>query len=301
LTDMPDTPPMPGFETLLAKLRRLKTSEIIVLVIGVLLIPVMVAALARYYPAGVDWRQSFWPLPAHWRDPYAEGATITGLSNPPWILLLLPHALLSLPLSNAINLYLSIAVGILVIYKYRGGWQALVLTFTSPMFFDLARTNNIDWIPLAAFLLPPMWGTPLLLIKPQVVGGALLIWWKKQKFSPLMFAPLAVVLVLSFIIWGFWPLRVAGLPPNAQVWNFAPWPIGIPLGLYMLYRAWQKEDEILGAAATPFLVPYFAPYSLFPLMALISSKYRREAFFVYVGFWAYLIIESRRIDMYINY
>ena len=81
------------------------------------------------------------------------------------------------------------------------------------------------------------------------------------------------------------------------MWNFAPWPFGIPLGAYMLCRAYKSEDEILAAAATPFLTPYIAPYSVTIVLALVGSKYRREAFFVYVGFWIYFVVEARRLAL----
>jgi hypothetical protein len=129
------------------------------------------------------------------------------------------------------------------------------------------------------------------------MGGAALTWWKQEKFSWKMVIPLATVLVLSFIFWGFWPLEL-GLPVNAREWNFAPWPIGILLGIYMLFLAYKKEDEILAAAATPFLVPYIAPYSITGLLALAGGKYRKVAFIVYVAFWVYVVVESRRIAMF---
>jgi hypothetical protein len=65
----------------------------------------------------------------------------------------------------------------------------------------------------------------------------------------------------------------------------------------MLYRAYKADDEILAAAATPFLTPYIAPYSVTIVLALVGSKYRREAFFVYVGFWIYFIVEARRLAL----
>ena len=65
----------------------------------------------------------------------------------------------------------------------------------------------------------------------------------------------------------------------------------------MLYRALRSDDEVLAAAATPLLTPFVAPYSLAALLTPVACKHRREAFFAYVGFWAYLIVESRRIAL----
>jgi len=261
--------------------------------IGILFLAfvVIVVGLRFFYPIGVDWQYTFSELPLRLDDPFqvANGS----FTNPPWVIALLPHAFLPLTWGNAVNFALTIMVLGILIWKYKGGWQALVMTFTSPVMLDLARTNNVDWIPALAFLIPPMWGLPLLAVKPQTLGAAALIWWKKEKFNPLMVVPLVVVIVLSFIIWGFWPARV-GLLELAPNWNFAPFPFMIPLGMYMLWKAWQAEDEILAAAATPFLVPYFAPYSITPLLALVACKYRKIAFVVYIAWWVFLIVDYRR-------
>jgi hypothetical protein len=52
----------------------------------------------------------------------------------------------------------------------------------------------------------------------------------------------------------------------------------------MLYRDYEFDDETLAAAATPFLTPYIAPYSVTGVLTSVTCKYRREAFFAYVGF-----------------
>ena len=248
--------------------------------------------LVNFYPVGVDWKASYYtPLHGHFLDPY-EHSNFEGL---PLLLLMVPHALLSLKVGNAINLMVHFAVLATLIWVKKGGWQALVLTFTSPLFLDLVRTNNVDWVPALAFLLPPMWGLPLLAAKPQTVGGAALIWRKREKFSPKMLLPLIGLVVLSLVIWGFWPTEVGLSDVRNQAWNFAPWPLGIPLGIYLLYKGYQLNDEVVAAAATPLLVPYFAPYSLVPLMALLSCKYPKMAFYIYCTFWFYFVIEARRI------
>lgn len=248
--------------------------------------------LQLYYPLGVDWEYSFAPLPEMWRDPFV----IPTFTNPPWIIGLLPHTWLPTSWGNAVNLMLNILVITLVIKKFEGGWQTMFMVFTSPPFLDLARTNNVTWIPLLALLVPPQWGLPILAIKPHSLGAVALVWWKKQNFNWKMFVPLGVVALVSFAIWGFWPLKF-GLIESSDWWNFSVWPLGLPLGIYMLYKAYKSEDEFLAAAATPFLTPYIAPYSITALFAYVGSKYKKEMFFVYVAFWAYVIIESRRLAL----
>lgn len=246
----------------------------------------LLVALVRYYPLAIDWIGTFTKISDHWRDPYA----IPSFTSPPWIMIFVPHAWLPVAWGNALNLCLNILLIALVIRRFNGGWPLMLLVYTSPPFLDLARTNNVDWIPLLALLLPPMWGLPILALKPHSLGGVTVIWWKRSTQKIRLVMPLVVVIGLSLAIWGMWPLKIQSLG-NVQ-WNFAPWPYAIPLGVYMLYRAYRTDDEFLAAAATPFLVPYIAPYSIAGLLAFAGCKYRREAFFVYVAFWVYFIVET---------
>jgi hypothetical protein len=261
------------------------------LAVAALIVGLLLVFLTKFYPVGVDWQWSYAPLSDQWRRPYA----IETFTNPPWVIALVPHAWLPLQWGNAINLCLNILLVVLVVRRFGGGWPLMLLVFTSPPFLDLVRTNNVDWIPMLALLLPPPWGLPLLAIKPQAVGGVALIWWKRSENKIRLLLPLVVIVVLSLIVWGLWPTQIKSV--QNSIWNFAPWPFAIPLGLYMLFRAYRRDDEFLAAAATPFLVPYIAPYSLVTLLAFSGSKYRREAFFVYVGFWIYFIVETRRIEL----
>ncbi|MFC1936537.1 hypothetical protein ACFLYP_02595 [Chloroflexota bacterium] len=269
-----------------------QTATAITIAAAALLLAAILYAFFQFYPLGVDWEYTFSRLSEEWRNPFV----IRTFTNPPWVTLLLPHAWLPLRWGNAVNLTLNIILISAVIWKLKGGWQTMLLVFTSPVFFDLARTNNIGWVPMLAVLLPPTWGLPILAIKPHTIGGAALIWWKKAGFNFKILIPATLVIAASFAIWGWWPGKF-GLIEDAQIWNFAPWPLGIPLGLYMLYRAWQQEDEFLAAAATPFLTPYLAPYSIAGILAYVGSKYRRQAFFVYVAFWVFFVVESRRMAM----
>jgi hypothetical protein len=277
---------MTRHQKLKAQANKVAQNQIVIILIGGSLLILLTALIRDSYPLGVDWEYTFSQVSNHWRNPFV----IPTFTNPPWVIALLPHAWLPMSWGNALNFLLNVTVLILVINRYEGKWHTYLMVFTCPFFFDLARTNNIEWIPLSGLLLPHAFGIPLLLIKPQAMAGIILIWVKKEGFRILI--PTAVVFVLSLLIWGFWFWEM-GLPDNVS-WNFSMWPVGIPLGLYMLYRAFKEDNELIAAAATPFLVPYIAPYSLAGLMALLGGKYKREVFYLYVGIWAYFIIQLRR-------
>jgi hypothetical protein len=260
-------------------------------ILGLTILVVCAVSLFAYtYPVGIDWVDTFGRMPQIWQDPYVDNE----FTSPPWIMLLLPYAWLPMRWSNAINMTLNLSFLFLLIRKFNGGWLSFALTFTSPLFFDLLRTNNVDWIPIAALFLPPSWGILLLAIKPQVFSNVILIWWKQAKFRLTIFLPLASMLILSVLVWGNW-FAQTGLPLHSNYWNFAPFPLGIPFGIYILYKAWGNNDEVLAAVSTPLFFPYIAPYSLTSVLALLSVRHRKEAIFVYAAFWFYVIIETRRL------
>ncbi|MCB0194825.1 MAG: hypothetical protein KDJ65_22945 [Anaerolineae bacterium] len=250
----------------------------------ILCLIVSVALLTKFYPLGVDWRVTFSQL--SFADPYS----VDSFFNPPFTVLFLPHHVLPLHLSNAINFTLNIIVIAFAIYRLNGGWLAMALVFTSPVFFDLARTNNIDWLPLLGLVLGPYWGILFLVSKPQSLGGALLIWAKRD--WKVLLIPLAAIL-LAFAIWGFRPTNFVSPPLDAS-FNFSPFPIGIPYGLYLLWQAWKSDDSYLAAVATPLLVPYIAPYSLTGVLCILSCRHKKAAMWFYFAIWAFVIVEIRR-------
>ncbi len=265
--------------------------------VGVLcvILVALVVVLAGVYPVGEDWKTAFYPATQQFFTPY--NIPLQKFVGFPHTLFFLPHGFLPIEIGNAVNFTLHLLVLTLLLRRYNANWQAYLMTFTSFTFIDLARTNNIDWLPTLAFLLPPQWGLPLLVSKPQILGGAGLIWWKRSGFSLRFLLPTVALFAISFLVWGWWlptVLQLSGGLTNT-FWNFSPFPLGIPIGAYLLYRAYQTDDEVLAACATPFFVTYFAPYSLSPLIALLACRYPRMAFYVYVSFWFFFIVEARRL------
>lgn len=243
-----------------------------------------------YYPySGNDWEKFYGHLFANIRDPYQ----VEGFVNPPWLSLLLPYGLLPIRYSNALNLLINIVALLIVIRYVKGGWLGIVLTITNPLFWDTMRLNGIEWVPLIGFMLPAAWSMPLLVLKPQSLGLAALIKWKKEKFNWKVLLPLVICLGLSFLIWGNW-VRPDLLSMTKFGHNFSFWPVSILFGIYVLYLAWKNNDEILGAAATPMLVPYIGPYSLTCFLAILSGKHKKFAVVLYAVIWWYFIIEGRR-------
>jgi hypothetical protein len=251
----------------------------------------MLLCLAFAFPIGRDWQT--WDVSSIEQIQYPY--TMPDFTGMPFAFFALPHSLLDIDFGNAINLTLNILVIGLVAYKFAGdSWHiAIAITMTSPMAINLIMSNNIDWIPLASFLFSDWLAYPMLAMKPQVLAGAAIIRFKR---NPNLFVliPLIAMLIASVLIWGTWWTQLGdGL--TALPWNFAPFPYFIPIGIYLLWIAWKRDDEIISACATPFFVPYFAPYSLTSLQILLACKYRKQSIWLWCFSWWFVIITAKRI------
>lgn len=257
---------------------------------------VMLMALfgfALTLPTGYDWQAYNVATVVQIQTLY----DISDFIGMPFAFFALPHSLLSIDIGNAINLTLNIVVIVLVARKYAGKqWHiTIAITMTSPMAISLIMSNNIDWIPLSAFLVADWAAYPLLAMKPQMLGMSAIIRFKRNP-QPKAFIPLVVVLIVSVLIWGAWWQHLGGGLTNAA-WNFAPFPFFIPIGIYLVWIAWKRDDEIIAACATPFLVPYFAIYSLAGLHVLLACRYRKAAIWLWCFSWWFMIISVRRMGV----
>lgn len=268
--------------------RRLLNYTVIALIAATLL--GLTWAAQGIIPIGEDWRETFSRLSVRW--PYEHNASATPAHKfygVPWTMLLLPHALLPLELGNAINFLLNLTVPLAVIAKLKGGYRAMVIVYLSPFYFQVVAVNNIDWVPLLAFLMPASFAPILFSIKPQSLGGALLIFtkqaWQRWRWrGALIFAPLALLLTASVFVWPGWWHAVGAPPLDANI-NAAPFPVLVPFGLWLMYRAWKEDDAIMAACATPFLVPYMTPYAATATMTVLACKHPRAAFAAWIATW----------------
>ena len=233
-----------------------------------------------YMPVMIDWF-ILSHVSVAWKNPYQ----ITGFVSPPYITAFLFYAWLPLQWSNIVNMLISIIVLGIANWKYKGGWLGLFLIFTSFEFLQLLGKNNIDWIPLLGVMCPPQIGIIMLSVKPQTLAGVGLIWLKK--YGPKIFIPFGILIAVSLAIWHGWPLEwfksMQGIQKSA--WNASLFPWSIPLGLFMLYKAWKSNDEILASMATGCFAPYFGIYSLTPVIAIAGKKYRWVAIVLWCIGW----------------
>lgn len=237
-----------------------------------------------FYPIGLDYAVFH---NARLTDPHATAWFVT----PPWTLFFLPHTLLPIEIGNAVNLLLNLVAVMWAIRRLGGDWKALLLAFTCPVFAEFVRVNNVDWIGLFGLAAGPFTGAFMLTAKPQVFGGAILVWAKRDR--RLLFIPVGLF-VASLLAWGWWPGRLT-INPVEMGYNLAVFPIGVPLGIWLLKKAWDEDDAVLGAVATPLLTPYISASSLAVVFAVVAARWPRAAKWLYFAIWCWTVIAWRRM------
>ncbi len=235
-----------------------------------------------------DQSNTFMQLPGHLVDPYQ----VPRFVGVPWTgVLLLPFGWLPLSLSVLIQLCLYFAILTGVIFKLGGNTRTVLITLTSFVAFNTALEMNLDWLVCIGLLVPPALSGPFLLIKPQDALG----YWLSLKRGPLVHALIVtlVVLLISFLVWGAWPLpmwRSAQTNTLGQPYNLAPLvilpvPIALAVGLFIAWRAVRRHDAVLGILAGLFFIPYITLYALLLHLALVTTRWPRFALLVSVVMW----------------
>ncbi len=215
--------------------------------------------------------------------------------NPPWFLLpFFPLTILPETLGRTFNNLLNVLAVVLLVRRLKGNRLAMVAALCSPSLLATSIVSNIEWMPIMGALLTGPWGAPWLLIKPQVTALLLILYWRRAKWKLTYFLPLAVFVLVSFLIWGFWPLELRSLPDDFQRWNISLWPWSFPFGLFAFWKAWKSTNEAdelrWGLTASILVAPYFAWGSLTASIAAWATKYPRIVATLLIVFWTLLLI-----------
>lgn len=199
----------------------------------------------HFLPDGFDWKYFFskGAYPSFWM---------------PWTKYIV--AWLNYPLIFAITI-LALAVRS---YRYKPSGLAILLGLLSLPTLWMFYLGNLDGLVSLGLLILPF-GAPLVLIKPQVAGYALLA--KKSS----VVAGIVWVLI-SLVIWGFWPANLFAVQdPNwRNVWvqDITLFPWGILIALPLMW--FSRGDEDLLMAAGSFASPHLFPYHFIVLMPALA-------------------------------
>ena len=275
-----------GIKNTISKLT-IKTILIIVLCF------LCILALSLFLPPAYDWSKVYRPAAlalANGRSPY----DINYFVNPPWVLIpFLPLLLIPEAVGRAI---LALCALIALIYlSHRLGAKpiASLIFLLSPPVIQMIQDGSIDWLVALGFILPPQIGLFFVVIKPQIGMAVVIFWlvqsWRKNRLREIIrvFAPVSLVTIISFGLFGFWPLGLE----NALKWGVTAslWPLSIPIGLTLIVGSIRKQKTEYAMAASPFLSPYVILHSwIGPLLAIVSSV--PETVAAVVGLWIVVAI-----------
>ena len=241
-----------------------------------------------FLPEGIDWHEVYIPATKEFiagRSPF----NVFSYFNAPWVLIpFIPLVFLPEPISRAI-----LAFAALVSYGYtalRLGAKlpAIALILISPLVLHNLLTGNIDWLVALGFVMQPQFGLFFLAIKPQIGSAVALFWlietWRSKGIKEVVkvFAPVTIALIITFILYGFWPrqfLEFGSFTANASLW-----PLSIPVGLALIVASIRKRQMKFAMGASPCLSPYLKFHSWSPALLALSTSLPELAAAV-IGLW----------------
>lgn len=259
-------------------------------------------SFARVLPnlqIGMDWEQTYRPAAlamAHGKSPYSVEIFYAA----PWsVIPLIPFALLPPDLGNIGVFLLGLCAFAYTAYKLGAGSGSMSIFLLSASVVGCLVYGNIEWMPLLGFVLPAPIGLIFAIIKPQVGIGLVIYWFvhifRTKGFWEVVktFAPVTLITLLSFWLYGFWPLlfqKTMEQSENSLVaYNTSLWPQGIFVGVWLLYNSIKNQKPGMALASSPFLSPYTLQFTwVAALPGLIGSPL--ELLLVSICLWIPVVI-----------
>jgi len=222
--------------------------------------------VAPLLPVGVDWQNTYRPAAlAMLRGDSPFSVEIYYAA--PWALIpLMPFALMPYMVGRFFVFVLGLASFGFTAYRLGAGRWTLMIFMMSAAVVGCLNNGNIEWMPLLGIVLPPQYGLILLAVKPQVGIGLglywlVMIWWEKGFWQMVkVFAPVTVLLMLSFSFYGLWPLRF----DQTLAWSVDNTSFGLQglfLGGVALAWAIRNRNEKAALASGPFFSPYVLQFT----------------------------------------
>jgi hypothetical protein len=217
---------------------------------------------------GIDWTLTYRPVALaalSGESPYTADDTYAAA---PWAVIpLIPLALLPVETGRGILFVIGIVAYAFIAIRLGAKKIALAAFLISPPVLHCLLNSNLDWMVLLGLIMPPWIGLIFLAIKPQL-GIAVAIFYAVQAFRQggikqlvKTIAPVSSLVLLSFAVYGLWPLRFSNTLVYANSWNWSAFPWSIPVGLAVLAYALWKDKKAFSAAASPMLSPYVLLHS----------------------------------------
>jgi hypothetical protein len=228
---------------------------------------VFTASLWLLPEGGVDFRNDIRPATHNLNAPWLEG-----LPLPPYAAVLLwpvgiPAAQVGTALMNGVSV-LAVAA---VLRKYRAPeWTAFPILI-SPVGYYMWLCGQTDWLVLSGLLFWGGFDIFLFTFKPQM---AFVVAITRAKMRPLSTLWPILAVLLSFVIWGWWPgeiLKFQAMLVGGN-WNSSLFPWSIPIGIILASLSVWSRSSLLGIVASPLLFPYVNMGSYLGILTVIAIK-----------------------------
>jgi hypothetical protein len=280
--------------------------QIMIVGLAAIALIVMLTLLAPHLDTGVDWFEAQRPATRavlRGQSPYSiNGINDTNayFFNPPWtVILLLPIAILPPNLSYAVFVVAAMASYIYAAVKMGMSFRVMFLFLLSPPVLMGLVNANIDWLVVLGFALPPQIGLFFISVKPQMalmVG----VFWLYMAFVQggikevvRVFGPFTLVTLLSFVVFGVWPLFSLDVRLGSSA-NASLWPVSIPFGLVAMAAAIKERKQEWAMLASPLLTPYLVFHSY--VGALLAAA-RSDLYMIVAVIGCYLFGVANYLNM----
>src|SRR5574341_1447026 len=159
-------------------------------------------------------------------------------------------------------------------------------------YWSISYFYNPPWtlIPLIPFALPPQIGLFLVLVKPQMGLMVALFWFiqslrhGRMRETARVFWPVTLATLLSFALFGLWPLEALRNAPVGESFNTSAWPLSIPFGIVAMLAAFKTERVEYAMAAGPCFTTYITFHSWVGALAALA-KSRDYMLAAIIGTW----------------
>ena len=280
--------------SLLSKLRSDRTlwGKIAIVAISILIMGYIGSAL----PGGDD-LDVFMPatrLLLAGESPYNEPLFFT----PVWSLLpFIPLVVLPTFIGRAILFVIILFSFAYSAWRFGAKPIAVAAFLLSPPVIMTLWLSSIDWIPILGFVLPPQIGLFFISTKPQM-GSVVALFWFVEAFRTggvkkvvHTFWPITAALLVTFALYGLWPLQASDRDIINIGHNSSLWPVSIPVGLGLFAATFHKRNISYAMAASPCLSPYVMATSWAgAFMAILLSV--PETIAAVIGAWILIAIRA---------
>jgi len=111
-----------------------------------------------------------------------------------------------------------------------------------------------------------------------------------------VFAPITIVTLITFVLYGLWPLRMLEPQPYETI-NASMWPYSIPIALGLAAASLKEREIKFAIVASPLFAPFinFLSYAA-SLLTVLSSNFYTVV--VIIGLWMLAFMDGRVIELF---